>query len=183
MLYDKKNQREKPKLILGDVVIIKENNLKPMHWKRGRIIELLSGKDAEIRGVKLQSTSPTGKLVYINRSVQMIMPIEIASASDFNGQNTDYISKTSERVDGDLNVAELSNVQNKLRDQDENEVNDLRKITENENIQTIDPLSRKKTRVLPKRSVAILGEIKRRFDSDRCYVNLDIPISQPGRGV
>ena len=85
---------------VGDAVIIKEDNLKPMHWKRGRIIELLSGKGGE--GKLLQFTSPTGKIVYINRSVQKIIP-----TSDFNGENTDDISKTSERVDGDLNVAEV----------------------------------------------------------------------------
>ena len=77
------------------------------------------------------------------------------------------IHRRPEKTHGDLNVAEASNIQNEIRIQDENEVNDLRKNSENETISNI---------------VAdieiILGEIKRRFASDRWYVNPDIPICQ-----
>ena len=66
---------------MGDLVIIREENLKPMHWKRGRIIGLIKGRDGAIRGVKLQTTSPTGKIVRISRSTQHIIPLEITTAS------------------------------------------------------------------------------------------------------
>ena len=71
-------QRAVANVIVGDVVMIIEENVKPIHWKKGRIIEVISGRDAMIRGVKLQSTSPAGKIVKISRPLQRIIPLEIA---------------------------------------------------------------------------------------------------------
>ena len=53
MLYDKE-KRAVPNVVVGDVVMIVAENVKPVHWKKGRIIEVISGRDGMIRGVKLQ---------------------------------------------------------------------------------------------------------------------------------
>ena len=71
------------------MVIIKEDHVKPMHWKRGRIIEFITGRDNVIRGVKLQSTSLTGKIIHIKRSVLKIIPLEIARFNDEDNDSSD----------------------------------------------------------------------------------------------
>lgn len=42
---------------VGDLVLIKEDNLPPLRWKMARILELLPGKDNVIRVVKLRTAS------------------------------------------------------------------------------------------------------------------------------
>ena len=62
MLYGKE-KRAVANIVRGDVVMIIEENVKPLNWKKGRIIEVISGRDCMPRGVILQSTSPAGKIV------------------------------------------------------------------------------------------------------------------------
>lgn len=44
---------------IGDLVLIKEENIPPLKWKLGRIIELSPGKDGVIRVVSLKTSSGT----------------------------------------------------------------------------------------------------------------------------
>ncbi|KAG7295038.1 hypothetical protein JYU34_022507 [Plutella xylostella] len=44
---------EPPKL--DDLVLIKEDNLAPLHWKRGRIVKLLPGKDGIVRVAEVKT--------------------------------------------------------------------------------------------------------------------------------
>lgn len=46
---------------IGDLVLIVDENSIPLHWKRGRIIEVFPGKDNVIRSVKLKTQS--GELI------------------------------------------------------------------------------------------------------------------------
>lgn len=48
-----KNFREKFPFNIGDMVLLKDNNLPPMKWLMGRIIRLLPGKDKVVRRVKV----------------------------------------------------------------------------------------------------------------------------------
>lgn len=48
-------------LKIDDLVLIIDENSTPLHWKRGRIIELYSGRDSVIRSVKLKTQN--GELV------------------------------------------------------------------------------------------------------------------------
>ena len=77
MLYDR-TKRENKELLVGDVVIIVDDKTKPVHWKKGRIEELIVGRDSIVRGVRLQSTTPTRKTVHISRPIQKIIPLEIS---------------------------------------------------------------------------------------------------------
>lgn len=47
------SQTEPPKL--DDLVLIKEDNLPPLQWKRGRLIKLLPGKDGVVRVVEVKT--------------------------------------------------------------------------------------------------------------------------------
>ena len=76
MQYDKQ-RRETTTISPGEVVIIKEEKVKPMHWKKGVVEEVIIGRDDAIRGVKLRTTSSKGKVVKINRSLKHIIPLEL----------------------------------------------------------------------------------------------------------
>lgn len=42
-------------LKVGDLVLIVENNTPPLHWPRGRILDIIQSKDEKVRVVKLQT--------------------------------------------------------------------------------------------------------------------------------
>ena len=53
---------EKNRLVVGDVVIIKENNNTPRSsWRTGRVDSLVVGTDGHVRGAKLRTISTDGK--------------------------------------------------------------------------------------------------------------------------
>ncbi|KAJ0178483.1 hypothetical protein K1T71_006306 [Dendrolimus kikuchii] len=59
------SKTEPPKL--NDLVLIKEDNLPPLHWKRGRLVKLLPGKDGVVRVAEVKTRDgvlmrPTSKL-------------------------------------------------------------------------------------------------------------------------
>ena len=58
---------------VGDLVLLKEDDLPPLKWKRARIASLLPGKDGTVRVVKL--TTPQGTVL---RPVNKVcrLPIE-----------------------------------------------------------------------------------------------------------
>ena len=56
---------------IGDVVLIKES-LPCGHWRVGRIIEVIKGRDQEIRSAKVM-VAPNK---YLNRAISMLYPIE-----------------------------------------------------------------------------------------------------------
>ena len=61
------------KLLLGDVVLIKDDAFKRNFWKKGRVEKLIYGKDEKVRGALLRT--PNGS--YIKRPVQRIVPLEV----------------------------------------------------------------------------------------------------------
>ena len=148
MLYDKE-KRAVANVIVGDVVMIIEENVKSIHWKKGRIIEVISGRDAMIRGVKLQSTSPAGKMVKISRPLQRIIPLEIALADDkYDSENINMSNDDS----NDFSIPKVDKIIN-------NEI-----MIDNAEIGVEDNLELNFVReTYPKRKVAVTGEVKRRF--------------------
>lgn len=75
--WRKENQNYK----IGQVVIIKDENLAPAHWLLGRIVELIPGKDNLIRSVKIKT-----KNSILSRPVQKIciLPVEEAEIEEQN---------------------------------------------------------------------------------------------------
>ena len=72
----KGNYEEFCKLLLGDVVLIKDDSLKRNQWKKGKVEELISGKDGQVRGAMLK-VSHEGKVSFIQRPLQHIIPLEV----------------------------------------------------------------------------------------------------------
>ena len=150
------------------MVIIKEDSVKPMHWKRGRIIEFITGRDNVIRGVKLQSTSPTGRIIHIKRSVQKIIPLEIAPTNNKGNASSDSNNITEEDMPVLKKISENSN--NSLEDREMTDIpkNNSRmdsKSSDCEINRTLEHSDIRSKSIRPRRNAAISGKIKRRFDS------------------
>lgn len=64
-------------LLLGDVVLIKDDSFKRNCWKKGKVEQLISGEDGKVRGAVLKVNTSTGRNTYIRRPVQKIIPLEV----------------------------------------------------------------------------------------------------------
>ncbi|XP_062552908.1 uncharacterized protein LOC134218054 [Armigeres subalbatus] len=65
-----KNRRLSPNLYVGQLVIIKEDNLPPLKWAMGRIVSLHPGSDGLVRVVEIRTSGGVMK-----RSISKICPL------------------------------------------------------------------------------------------------------------
>ena len=73
-----KKYENKSSASVGDIVLIKENNIPRMKWRKGKIIKLIHGKDGLVRGVEICIYQrELNKTTTIKRPVQLIVPFEI----------------------------------------------------------------------------------------------------------
>ena len=113
-LYNhKRNYDEFCKLLVGDVVLIKDDFMKRMEWKKGKVEELICGHDSKIRGALLK-VSQGGKVSYIKRPLQRIVPLEVQRECIMNSQNDVTEVTTNDNVNvvkSDLNNdANINNI-------------------------------------------------------------------------
>ena len=102
------------KVNLGDLVLLRQDNVRRLFWPLGRIVKVYPGKDKIIRAVDVKMQDGT----ILKRSVQMLHHVETFEADDI--------------IDGDLESAESSNdtpyhVRNNryhVRNENENEFSD-----------------------------------------------------------
>ena len=80
------------KLIENDVVLIKEENIPRMLWRKGRVLKLIRGADERVRGAEIKVYQPTtGKSSILKRPLQHLVPFEI---SDMNRNNDSEVNET-----------------------------------------------------------------------------------------
>ena len=72
----KGNYEELCKLLLGDVVLIKDDSFKRNPWKKGKVDQLIHGEDGHVRGAVLK-VNTSGRASYIRRPVQKLIPLEV----------------------------------------------------------------------------------------------------------
>ena len=89
------------KLLLNDVVLIRDDSLKRNVWKKGKVEKLVEGKDGKIRGALLK-VCHGGHTTYIHRPLQRIVPLEVQK--DQNDEST-----AADRSIEQLNQGELGN--------------------------------------------------------------------------
>ena len=63
---------------LGELVLI-EDKLPRSKWKTGVVIELIQGRDGQVRGCKLRIIARNNRVAYMNRPVNRLYPLEITS--------------------------------------------------------------------------------------------------------
>ncbi|UYV67851.1 hypothetical protein LAZ67_5002243 [Cordylochernes scorpioides] len=73
-LIQKSENIDRRQLKVGDVVLIGQENLKRMFWSKGRIVNLIPGKDGIVRVAHVKTS--TGTLI---RALQRLHPLEISS--------------------------------------------------------------------------------------------------------
>lgn len=69
----------------GDVVLVKEDNIKRNQWKMGLIENLIRGKDGIVRGATVRVCSK-GKKEVLNRPLQKLFPLELRMERKENGE-------------------------------------------------------------------------------------------------
>ena len=61
--------------LTGDIILIKEDLLAQMSWRKGKVINVIKGRDNLIKGVELEVYQPNlNKIVTINRPFQHTVP-------------------------------------------------------------------------------------------------------------
>ena len=75
--YVKRNIKQPSKLSVGDVVIIKDENVNRLSWRKGRITKLIESRDNNIRAVELNVYQPNSdRLCTIQRPIHHLVPLE-----------------------------------------------------------------------------------------------------------
>lgn len=84
----------------GDVVLIKEDNVKRNAWKMGQIVELIEGKDGFVRGAKARICG-RGKPETLNRPLQKLFPFELSKERNEKGGEGSEINKDMNEAQGE----------------------------------------------------------------------------------
>ena len=76
--YNNKKFRNDSQLIENNVVLIKEDNIPRMSWRRGRIVKHIKTADELVRGAEIKVyQSSKGKTSILKRLLQHLVPFEI----------------------------------------------------------------------------------------------------------
>lgn len=82
---------------VGDVVLVYEDGVKRNSWKMAVIEDLIQGKDNQVRGAKVRVITK-GKVVRLNRPVQMLYPLEVRESAPELPQNLKSREEQQESV-------------------------------------------------------------------------------------
>ena len=101
--YNKTRFENKCRARIGDIVLIKEENVPRMNWKKRTIDKLIFGNDGLVRGVELLVyQSKKEKVTTIKRPVQLVIPFELCDPKEPAETHTDNIRpKTLEATNTD----------------------------------------------------------------------------------
>ncbi|XP_028416184.1 uncharacterized protein LOC114539807 [Dendronephthya gigantea] len=71
------SKKDGPKIKVGDVVLIQEDNVKRLNWPIAVIESLLKGRDGNARAATVRMFNKAGKLATTRRAVQRLYPVEV----------------------------------------------------------------------------------------------------------
>ena len=75
-------------ITIDDVVLIKDDEPAPRtQWRMGRVLQLVKGRDGQVRGARLKVLSKAGKQSSVHRPVQRLIPFEIREKSAVNPED------------------------------------------------------------------------------------------------
>ena len=84
---------------VGDIVLLKDENVRRVFWKLAKIVELLRGKDNIARAALINVAVDNGPPKILKRSIKQLIPIEVTSSE---GRESDASSDLSEDHTGDV---------------------------------------------------------------------------------
>ena len=80
-IYRKQSTNGSRDLVVGDVVLIKEDEPAPRtQWRIGKVVELVTGRDGLARGARLKVLAKGAKQTVIHRPLQKLIAFEIAES-------------------------------------------------------------------------------------------------------
>jgi hypothetical protein len=96
-LYRKiKGNNNDNNVTVDDVVLIKDDEPAPRtQWRMGRVLELVRGRDGQVRGARLRVLSKAGKQSSVHRPVQRLIPFEIREKPTVNSEKDADVEKDS----------------------------------------------------------------------------------------
>lgn len=80
---------------VGDVVILKDDNVKRVFWKLGRIIELLKSSDGNVRAALVDVANENGPPKVLKRSIVHLIPIEVTDVEREATTATDFMKSST----------------------------------------------------------------------------------------
>ncbi|UYV85011.1 hypothetical protein LAZ67_X004248 [Cordylochernes scorpioides] len=111
-LIQKSENIDRRQLKVGDVVLIGQENLKRMFWPKGRIVNLIPGKDEIVRVAHVKTS--TGTLI---RALQRLHPLEISSNVETIQKDNSNTEPQSEAFLGNSPIIESRDSRNRYADQ------------------------------------------------------------------
>ena len=85
-------------LVIGNVVLIKEENKSRMVWRKGLVTKLIKSKENLIRGAELKIYQPSvSRCTHINRPLQLLVPLEVTQERTLDEKET--INRTGNSVE------------------------------------------------------------------------------------
>ena len=72
----------------GDIVNVYDEKIKCQLWNIGRIIELLPGRDGQVRSAIVRTIDKSKKPVKLIRPVQKLIPLEVAATESVKKEET-----------------------------------------------------------------------------------------------
>ena len=64
---------------IGDIVLLKDENVKRVFWKLAKVVELLKGNDDTARAALINVATDNGPPKILKRSIKQLIPIEVTS--------------------------------------------------------------------------------------------------------
>ena len=89
---------KKPNIEPGDIVLLKNDRTKRCFWKLGKVVELLLGRDGNIRAAKVKVPSARGTTV-LSRPLQLLIPLEIRSQVEIDPPGMPQAVTNQEQAD------------------------------------------------------------------------------------
>ena len=70
------------KLRIGEIVLIKQENVPRLKWHKGRDRNFIVGQDTLTHGVSLRTTKDNGKRITLKRSLQHLVPLQVQEENE-----------------------------------------------------------------------------------------------------
>ena len=93
---------------VGNIVIVYDEHLPRGLWKLGRIVSVMKGRDGQIRGATVKTTSSDGRTIHLNRPIQRLYPLEVQAQSDASADTSTLESDASRQTDTSTPVRDFT---------------------------------------------------------------------------
>lgn len=102
---------------IGDMALLKEDNVKRQLWKMGMVERLIVGKDNQVRGAKVRTIS-RDKPQFLFRPLQKLYPLEVRDGDPEKTETNENVTEKSEQKLKDVELKKVRN-EEELGDREE----------------------------------------------------------------